>query len=169
MVFMKKTGIILLLCFMLSGCASQDMMETICDTYDVPVVAQLQQIQVKLPEDATLSTMGDGADSKLYLCDDYAVSTQILEGRDIDRTFQQTTGFTEDALAVMKTVRSGLKRYDCVWTAAGEGEEQVFRAVILDDGQQHYTVTLSASASKAGDLAQTWQEILDSVTLISTG
>ena len=162
---MKKIGIVFLLCLILAGCGVQETFETLSDTYDIPAVAQVRQIQLELPEDASMMTMGSGMDSKLYICDGYSVSTHVLDGGDLERTFRQTTGFDKDALTVMETQLEGYKRYDCVWSAAGEGGDQICRGVLLDDGQQHYTVTLSADASKAGELADVWQKILDSVRL----
>ena len=65
----------------------------------------------------------------------------------------------------MKTERNGLSAYEYVWSAAGECEEQMCRGIILDDGAFHYAVTVMADYSQAGEQQQTWQELLNSVTI----
>jgi len=105
--------------------------------------------------------------SKIYLCDGYCVTLQDYPSGDLDRTLRQTTGFGKDSLLVMETRQGQWKQYECVWSAAGEGEDQMCRATILDDGEKHYVVTVMADYSKAGDLNSTWQHIMDSATLVS--
>ena len=165
---MKKVITILLICLLLVGCSAKETFETLSDTYDIPVMAQPGQLMVSLPEDAVMMTMTDAADSKLYLCDGYSVTTQLLEGGDVERTFRQITGFEKESLTVIETRQEDYKRYDCAWSAVGEGGDQVFRCVILDDGQQHYTVTLCTEASIAGELTETWTNIANSVTVVNT-
>ena len=65
----------------------------------------------------------------------------------------------------MQTRRGSADCYECVWTGAGEGGDQMCRAMVLDDGRFHYAVTVMAAADDAGDLAKTWQTIFDSVKL----
>ena len=101
----------------------------------------------------------------LYDCGDYVLTTQIMQGGDLDSTLRQLTGFSGDDLAHMKTKQQGIDRYDCVWTAVGESGEQVCRAVILDDGSYHYTVAVMADATKTGGLNEQWRSVLNSVKL----
>ena len=120
-----------------------------------------------VPEDATVCTMESG-EGTMWLCDGFTLTVQTLAGGDLNRSLQQLTGFTEDQLTVMQTKQGDIKRREFVWSAAGEGGDQVGRAVILDDGNNHYAVSVMADAEKAGKLTQTWQKILDSVTLTDT-
>ena len=166
---MKKVGMILLMCLLMTGCAAKETFETISDVYDIPAMAAPGQLMLSLPENAVMMTMADTEDRKLYLCDGYSVTTQILEGGDIERTFRHATGFEKDSLTVIETRQDDCKRYDCAWSAVGEGGDQVFRCVILDDGQQHYTVTLCTEASIAGELTGIWSDISNSATVINTG
>lgn len=166
---MKKICAMIVICLLLCGCGAQETLETISDHWDVSVMAHSQQVQLTLPEEAAIETMlAENAD-KLYLCDGYTVAVQTVEAGDMDKTLKSATGFGSDELTVMETVQGGIKRFDCVWSAAGEAEDQVCRAAILDDGAYHYVVTLMTGSSMAGELAEVWQEILDSVTLVSTG
>ena len=65
----------------------------------------------------------------------------------------------------VETVQEGVKRDDCVWTSAGEGEDQVGRATVWDDGAYHYAVTVMAGESQMRELSDIWQDILGSVSL----
>ena len=164
----KKYCVVLLAVLALSGCGVQETFETIPDIYAGQMEEQpCQQVELSLPEGTSVPTMVGEAQNQLYLCDGYTIAVQTMPAGDLDRTLRQTTGFVSDALTVMQTNQEGIQRYDCVWTAAGEGEDQVCRAAILDDGYYHYTVTLMAGASASGELSQQWQQILDSVRLVS--
>ncbi len=162
---MKKVWCVLAFALLLSGCAGEKSLETVTDIYEAPVMAQMKEVCITLPPNAAVETLDNGTDGKIYLCDGYTVTVQILPGGDTEKTFREVTGFSRDQLTVMQRETEHCKRYDCVWSAAGEAEDSVARAVILDDGSFHYAVTVSAPFSAAGDLSQTWQSILSSVTL----
>lgn len=162
---MKKLIWILALVLLLSGCSGSKALETVTDTMDTPVMAKMQEITLTLPKGAAVATMENSDGGKLYLCDGYCVAVQILSGGNLDQTLRTVTGFTRDQLTLMERETEPWKRYDCVWSSAGEGEDQVARGTILDDGVYHYAVTVMAPFSTAGDLSQTWQGILSSVNL----
>ena len=166
---MKKCWVILVLGLLLCGCGTQETFEPVSDVYAVPVSAEQYELKVVVPEEAAVPAMEGTDGGKLYLCDGYTVTVQTLDGGDLNRTLRETTGFDKEALTVMQTAKAGIKRYECAWSAAGEGEDAVGRAVILDNGAQHYVVTVMANYTQAGQLQATWQHILDSVTLVSTG
>lgn len=166
---MKMLCFVILLCLVLAGCSAQETFETIPDIYATEVSAPAcQQVELALSEEAATPTMTSSENDRIYLCDGYTVAVQTLRSGDLNRTLRQSTGFTSDELTVMETASQGVKRYDCVWTAAGEGEDQVCRAAILDDGSYHYVVTVMSAASTAGEFAQQWQQLLDSIRLVST-
>lgn len=165
---MKKAWIILVCAVILSGCSAKETWETVLDDGAVPVSAEARQVQLSIPQEAAVPTMESADGSKLFLCDGYTVMVQTLQGGDLNRTFREISGYNKDDLTVMHTVQNGKDRYEAVWCAAGEGEDQTCRAVILDDGVYHYAVTVMANYSQAGELSNIWQEILSSVT-ISTG
>lgn len=163
---MKKVCFVLVLALFLTGCG-RETFETVSDIYDVPALAQPRQLELALPEEAAVQSM-ESSEGILYLCDGYTLTLQTMDAGDLDRTLRQCTGFTKDQLTVMETQHDGVKRYDCVWSAAGEGGDQVGRAAVLDDGSCHYVVTVMANFAAAGDLADTWENILDSISLSST-
>lgn len=166
---MKKCWIILALTLFLSGCSAQETFETVSDVLDVPAMAQMQQIELALPKEAATASMENPDAGKIYLCDGYTLTVQTMDAGDLNRTLQQLTGYVREQLTVMETQQGGITRYESVWTAAGEGGDQIGRAVILDDGSYHYAVTVMAEATVAGEKTAQWQEILDSIKLVSTG
>lgn len=166
---MKKRWMALpLAALLLTGCGVQDTFETVSDVAVQSVSAAARQVLLTLPEEAAVCVFENAQTGSLYLCDGYSISLQTLQGGDLDRTLRTVTGYGKDQLTLMQTEQQGLKRYACVWSAAGEGEDQVGRAVILDDGSYHYVLTAMAAESNAGDLTQTWQEIFDSFGITDT-
>lgn len=161
-----KTILIMILCvLLLAGCSAQETFETILDDPAVSASATAARITLSLPEEAATPSAENADGSRLYLCDGYTVTVQTLAGGDVDRTLREISGFSKDALTVMQTVQNQTVRYETVWSAAGEGGDQTCRAVILDDGKYHYAVTVMAPYTSAGELRETWQNILSSVTL----
>lgn len=164
---MKKIVIALLLVALFAaGCSRQETMETVGDVLVQQTAAPMQQVVVDLPKEAALPTM-ETEDGKLYLCENYTISQQIMESGDLERTVRAVSGYSREDLKVMETAWEKVKRYDFVWTAAGETEDQVCRACILDDGSYHYVLTAFADASQAGQLQDTWREMFNSFRLIS--
>lgn len=165
---MKKCWIAAALALLLAGCGAQETFETVSDVYEVKDLPPAMQVQVMLPDDAAVPAMEDSRTGQIYLCDGYFVTVQILEAGDLNRTLQESTGFSKENLPIIETARDGLKRYECVWTSAGEAGDQVGRAVVLDDGSYHYVVTVMADAVRAGALQSDLQNVIDSVKLTDT-
>lgn len=166
---MKKS---LILCFvmglLLTGCASEPVFETVTDVYAQPEPAAAARILADLPEDAAVMTMESRDAGKICLCDGYTVTIQTTQAGDLSRTLQNATGYPREELTVLETKQNDCRRYDCVWTSAGEGGDQVGRLAVLDDGNYHYVLTVMADAQTAGQLSDTWRQILDSFTLENT-
>lgn len=165
---MKKLLVWIVFVLLLGGCADQSVFETLSDQPDAQVMAPMRQLQVTLPNEASAPTLQSEETGKLYLCDGYTLSIQTMNAGDLDATLRMLTGFGKDQLTVMTTEKHGIKRHDCVWSAAGEGGDHVARAVILDDGNYHYAVTVMADFATAGDLTDTWKSILDTVGFSDT-
>lgn len=163
---MKRCWVVVMLALVLTGCGKQETMETVNDTYAEPVAAELQQVLVELPEEAALSVM-ETETGKLYMCDNYTISQQTFASGDMEKTMKNVSGFSRADLKVMETSWEKTKRYDFVWTAAGESGEQVYRACILDDGSYHYVLTAAADASQAGQLQSEWRDMFNSFRLVS--
>lgn len=159
---MKKLWIIAAV-FLLVGCSAPKDYETMADSYDVPQ-REARQVSVSVPFNDT-ETMTDAGGSVLYLGDGYSVLVETLEAGDLNRTLKHVSGFNREQLQVVERQDNIYRRYECVWAAAGEGQDQIGRAVILDDGSFHYALTFVSDAEKAGDLNQQWQQIVQSINL----
>ena len=84
---------------------------------------------------------------------------------DTREELRELTGFDREDLTVIQTAITDASKYECVWTAAGEGGDMVGRAVILDDGNYHYCMTVMAMQEQAAELRDTWKTLIDSFTL----
>jgi len=165
-VVLKILAIVLML-LMLTGCGTQTVWETVEDQW-METAAACRTVTVDLPKEAAAPALQNTDGSALYLCDGYTLTVQTFAGGDLDATVRQLTGFSLEQLTCIQTQCDAWKQYSCVWSAVGEGGDHVGRAVILDDGSYHYAVSVMADFEAAGDLTQTWQEILNSVELSDT-
>lgn len=164
---MKKSlaMLLMIMCF-LAGCGKQPTVETVNDDYIELPAASMQQVILVLPDEVCVPVMQtDGA--VLYMCRDYTLSQQTLTAGDLQKTFREISGFAQADLKVMETAWENAKRYDFVWSAAGETGAQVCRGCILDDGNYHYVLTAAADAQQAGQLRSVWREIFNSFRLVS--
>lgn len=162
---MKKCLLIAVLVCFLAGCGAPKSFETLSDEYVQPPQPMARETQLALPEEAAVSAITNGEQGSIYLCDGYTIAVQTMDAGDLDSTVRTISGFSKEKLSMMERQLPDHRRYECVWAAAGEGEDQICRAVILDDGNYHYTVTVAAGASDAGELTQTWQSLLGSFSL----
>ncbi len=163
---MKTWWICLPLLILLAGCGGPKDFETMGDSYLIPTTPEPARVSILLPEDAVVMTMQNETGGTLYLCDGYSLAVQTLEAGDLDATLRSVTGYGKDALRLYTLQTGSGLRHECVWAAVGEDGDQVGKAMILDDGAYHYAVTVLAQAERAGELAETWQEILDSIELV---
>lgn len=162
---MKKLWLVLCLCVLLSGCGAAPTYETIGNPFGEQVAAPMRRVELKLPQEASAPALSSNENDRIYFCGGYSLCVQTFTGGDMDATLRRLTGFGKDSLTLMQTQSDDIQRSSCVWSAAGEGGDHVGRALILDDGNYHYAVTVMAEFSKAGELTQQWQEIFDSVKL----
>ena len=159
---MKKWALCLLFVVFLSGCAAAETFENVEDVLVQPAMAEVGEITLTLPPEASSQTMLGNDGDKLYFCDGYTVAVQIMSRGDLDRTCRQLCGFGADGVNILETSANGQRRYDWVWTAAGEGGDVVGRVVVIDDGKYHYCVSLQTQAQMAWELESAWSELLRS-------
>lgn len=162
---MKKLWIILCISVLFTGCASAETFETLGDELLQPAMAEVGQINLSLPPEASSQTMLSNDGDKLYFCDGYTAAVQIMDRGNLDRTCRQLCGFGADSLNILETVSDDGRRYDWVWTAAGEGGDVLGRVAVIDDGSYHYCVSLQADASMAGELESQWIKLLSSFSV----
>lgn len=145
---------------LLTGCSPSRELETVSDTMVQPQRGEMQQMVINLPETAAAAVMSAEETGTVYFCDDFVLTMQTVESGDLQRTLMDTTGYMPNQLPVMETVQGDAKRYDCIWTAAGEAGDQVGRCAVLDDGNYHYILTVMADANKSAELTQSvWNSL----------
>ena len=58
-----------------------------------------------------------------------------------------------------------MKRYDFVWASAGENGDMLGRAVILDDGNYHYCLSVQRPADPEKTSQVVWSQVFQSFSL----
>lgn len=159
---MKKLCVCICMIILLSGCAARETFETISDDILQPVMAPAGEILLTLPQSASTQTMLGEDGAKLYFCDGYTATVQTVERGDLEATAKLLCGYGTDSLDIVETAVQGKKRWDWVWTAAGEGGDVIGRAAVIDDGSYHYCVTVMASSKEAGTLEAEWTALFRS-------
>lgn len=162
---MKKLVVLLSMTLLLTGCGARETFETVSDNIVQSVMGQQRDVELNLPSHALAPVVNTDDGGKLYLCDGYVLTVQTLASGDLDRTVRSLSGFGAAQLTVMETASQDGKRYEWVWTSAGEGGDQMGRALVLDDGSRHYCLTVMADAQVAGVLEAEWSGIFSSFRL----
>lgn len=161
---MKKWIVWMALPLFLTGCAAEETFETIADEQVLSVMAQPRQITVELPENAVAPVM-ENEGEQIYLCEDYEIIIETRSGGDLPATIRALSGYGKEDLTVMETQWQEISRYEFVWAAAGEEGDRLGRAVILDDGQYHYCMTLLRDADRK-DSQVVWNQVFASFDLL---
>ena len=161
---MKKGLCLIFACLLLSGCAAEQTMETVADEWEEAVIASAREISVALPEE--LEPVAEDGGDCLYIASGYEIHIQTMAGGDLDATVRSISGHEREDLTVIATQPQGLRRYDLVWTAAGEGGDRIGRAVIVDDGTHHYTMTVLRDAGSVETDQVVWRTVFESFTLV---
>ena len=158
---MKRWIWMLLLAAILCGCKAEETLETVSDEWIVPAMAQPREISVRLPENTVLPVMEqDGR--RMYMGQDYEIMLETLASGDLNATICSISGFEKEQLTILETRQADTDRYEFVWTTAGEGGERLGRAVILDDGDYHYCMSVMRDA---GDTQIVWRDVFGSFSL----
>lgn len=161
---MRKWMIWTILPLLLCGCGAEETFETIADEQVLSVMAQPRQITVDLPEDAVAPVL-DSEGEQVYLCDGYDIIIEVLPSGDLTETIRTVSGHGKEDLTVMETQWQDVSRYEFVWAAAGESGDRLGRAVILDDGEYHYCMSVLRDAGK-GDGQIVWNQVFSSFDLL---
>ncbi len=103
---------------------------------------------------------------QLYVTDDYEIALETLDGGDLNGTLQALSGRTAEELTVLETrTEDGMKRYEFVWACAGEEGDRLGRAVILDDGNYHYCLSVLRPADPERTSQVVWSQVFQSFSL----
>ena len=160
---MRKWILWALLPVLLCGCGREETFEIVSDEAVVPVMASPRQIAVDLPEDA-VSPVLDQEGEQIYLCDGYDIFIEICTAGDVGTTVRSLSGCEKEDLTVMETQWDNVTRYEFVWAAAGEQGDRLGRAVILDDGNYHYCMSILRDAEGSSQIV--WDQVFTSFDLV---
>lgn len=161
---MKKWWIVCLIAVIFTGCGRQEVFETVSDEYVTQVMAQPREISVRLPEESAMSAE-DGEGTRVYLSNDYEIIIETLPAGDLDATVVSLCGLDREAMTLVQTQWGEIKRYDFVWTSAGEMGERLGRGVILDDGTYHYCMTALRDMELVNKTQIVWSDVFNSFSL----
>ena len=154
---------LVLMMVMLSGCTAE-VYETMGNVVHVgQMEAAMRQIVLEFPEEATVLT-GSGTDV-IYTCHDYTMSLHNFPSGNIAETIRVLCGYDVQQLTVIETSCGDHKRYEWVWVAAGEAGDVLCRGAVLDDGNYHYGLCVSAEAEQAAALREEWSNLFASFCL----
>lgn len=165
---MRKRVCVLLMMFLvvlLAGCGREETMETIADVYAEPEAREPKQISVELPEDVVAPVM-ESTSEQLYLCSGYEIIVETRDGGDLNDTIGAICGYREEDLTVITTREGEADRHEFVWASAGEEGERIGRAVILDDGDYHYCMSILRDADTTEESQIVWENVFDSFHLV---
>lgn len=160
---MKKIAIALL-ALLLTGCAAQETMETIADEIIQPVMLKPGEILVSLPGETAIPAM-ESDSGRMYLASDYEIYIQTLSSGDLSGTIRTVSGYEQEDLTVIHTEADGTDRYEFVWSCVGEKGDRLGRAVILDDGEYHYVMTVLRDAETTVSTQVCWNDVFSSFSL----
>ena len=159
---MKRWGCICLFVILLSGCKAEETLETVSDEWIVPVMAQPREISVRMPEDLVLPVL-EQEGRQLYMGPNYEIMLETMAAGDLQATIRNLSGYEQEQLTILETDQGEWNRYEFVWTAAGEQGHRLGRAVILDDGDYHYCMSVLRNAEES---LIVWQDVFQSFSLI---
>ena len=162
-----KKWVLLVFALLLTGCGRTEAMETVADQWDVPAMAQPRRISVELPGQAEEALETESG--RLYVTDDYEIMVETLTGGDLNATVQSLSGKDAADLTVMQTREGDIKRYEFVWACAGEEGDRLGRAVILDDGNYHYCLSVQRPTESEKNSQVVWSQVFQSFSLADAG
>ena len=158
---MKKWLCLLVMMFLLAGCGAQQTYETIADEEVESVMAAPRQILVDLPGDVlapVLKTEGE----QVYLCQDYEIIIETRSAGDLRATVEALSGFSLDEVTMITSAQETGDRHEFVWACVGEAGDRIGRAVILDDGNYHYCMSVLRDAESKKVSQISWEDVFSS-------
>ena len=161
---MKKWLLLLLMTGLLAGCGAEDTFETVADELVQPVMLQPRFVCVDLPGETALPVV-ENDNGRIYICNDYEIVLQTMASGDLEETMEIMSGLGAEDMTVMETTSDGIRRYEFVWAAAGEGGDQTGRGVILDDGNYHYCLSVLRFADLPEKTQINWEDVFSSFCL----
>lgn len=160
---MKKVVWIMALALLLAGCAAEDeeVFETVGEvSHLAETMVPASAMHFDLPELAASEVMAGEDGSTIYSWEEFEVWSAALEAGDLNRTIETITGMPAEKLTVMKKDWNGMTLYQTVWCSAGEDGVLLGRAMIADDGNYHYCVSITGP--EEADSEEIYDQIVSS-------
>lgn len=162
---MRRVVALIMGLLMLTGCETAKTYEMVADEWAEPAAVDPRQIHFFLAEDMVMPVMeSDGG--KLYLCEEYDVMSQILEGGDLQKSVQKVSGYLPEELTIIQTASGEVDKYEFVWTGSSDEGQQIGRATLLDDGHYHYVLSATIQADRIEEYQEIWNGIFESFKLV---
>ena len=155
--------LLILMMLLMCGCATQETFETIADEPVRTVMSQPREVSVRLPDNAVAPVL-EGESEQVYMSEDYEIVIETLSSGDLDATIRSICGYGRDQLTIMETQWDDVTRYEFVWASAGETGDRLGRAVVLDDGEYHYCMSVLRDAEAVTQVV--WRDVFASFTLV---
>lgn len=150
---------------MLTGCRREETFETVDDeVVVVAAMAQPAEISVRLPDNAVAPVL-ESEMRQMYMSENYEILIETVESGDLNTTIQTISGYEKDQLTVMQTQTDAATRYEFVWACAGEKGHRLGRAVVLDDGNYHYCLSVLRDDTREKSQI-VWSDVFASFTLV---
>lgn len=161
---MKKFWCMLLVSLLLTGCGAEETFETVADEIVQSVLAQPREITIRLPDNAVAPVL-ESAQRQVYMSEEYEIMIETLESGDLQATVRELSGYEKEQLTVLETQVQDVTRYEFVWACAGERGDRLGRAVILDDGDYHYCLSVLRDAQTEKSQI-VWSDVFASFALV---
>ena len=159
-----KFLVLLMTVLLIAGCAPAQVYETVTDEPVLSASAQPGMISFDLAQEPILPAMEtDGG--QLYLCGDFDVMVQTLDGGDLSDTVFRISGFLPEELTLIRTESADVDKYEFVWTSATDEGQLIGRATVLDDGNYHYAMSATVNAELIEEYQEIWNGIFESFEL----
>lgn len=166
---MKKWWILVPMALLLAGCSqpTEQVYETVGPIEYEPVAeAEPQYISVWTPSDAAVETLAGEDGGTLYSWSDCELRVTTVDAGDIQHTLETITGLDYDSLTVMNYRKDDTQYYETVWTTSSEDGIYIGRALVADDGNFHYC--LSLTSPEGSNTTDVYAEICGSFALSET-
>jgi hypothetical protein len=158
-----KKWMFLLLMILLTGCGAQETFETVADELVLPAIAQPRFVCVDLPGETAMPVI-ENDHGRIYVCNDYEILLQTVESGNLEETVRMISGLSEKDITMLETGSEDVRRYEFVWASAGEGGDRSGRAVILDDGNYHYCLSVLRDTDQEKTQVN-WDQVFSSFQL----
>ncbi len=149
-----------------SGCSVNKNLakECISDTIEV-ISTPAMYIDSEVPQGAALSMSREDGRYALFTHPDYEITQEIFPASSWDAAFLHVSGRTAQELRPFLAGNFPHEKYRCTWTTAGETGTDLCQSLIFFDGSFYYAISIQCAASRAGEYADAFSDLLSGAQL----